>query len=198
MRDIGKKLNVSRQAIHSSIFANVSLKNTWISRPKTGTLSSNKKALKEKSENRFRRIYSISKKDFENLSFEEQKLHKRKSKMFRKLKTQSGPRQSKFDLVFEDIEWPTHCPILKIELDYSLNKRAKFNTPSFDKVIPSKGYVRGNVYIISAKANFLKNNSSYEEVCAIRTYMKKAIKSQQTSSQNGLRSPKRFLFRLKG
>ena len=37
------------------------------------------------------------------------------------------------------------------------------NSPTLDKFIPSKGYVKGNVQIISWRANNLKNDGSPEE-----------------------------------
>lgn len=67
-----------------------------------------------------------------------------------------------WDLNFGDLHWPTHCPILGIELDYFHNYRQD-NSPSFDRIDCSKGYVKGNVAIISYRANRIKNNGSAEE-----------------------------------
>jgi uncharacterized membrane protein len=60
----------------------------------------------------------------------------------------------------------THCPLLGIELQY-----AKFegNTPpdnyaTLDKIDPKKGYVLGNVQIVSFRANTLKNSATLEEL----------------------------------
>lgn len=40
-------------------------------------------------------------------------------------------------------------------------------SPSLDKIIPSLGYVPGNVRIISARANLLKNDATVDELRAI-------------------------------
>ena len=58
--------------------------------------------------------------------------------------------------------YPDYCPILGIKLELN-NKTTADNSPSFDKVLPERGYVKGNVQIISYKANRLKSNMSIED-----------------------------------
>lgn len=79
-----------------------------------------------------------------------------------------------FDLEFSDVFWPTHCPVLGIELDYwgEAGTRVE-NSPSFDKLDPSKGYVKGNVQIISWRANRIKNDGTAEEHRKIAEYIDK-------------------------
>lgn len=77
-----------------------------------------------------------------------------------------------FDLVFEDLlPLPTHCPIFGIELDYTGNNIK--NSPSIDRIIPEKGYVKGNVMIISNRANTLKRDASIEEVHLLSDFYRK-------------------------
>jgi hypothetical protein len=58
--------------------------------------------------------------------------------------------------------FPTHCPVLGIQLDYLSRGRAD-NAPSFDKIDPKKGYVPGNVKIMSWRANRIKNDGYLHE-----------------------------------
>lgn len=44
------------------------------------------------------------------------------------------------------------------------DERAGANSPSLDKINPIKGYVKGNVRVISQRANWLKNDATYEEM----------------------------------
>ena len=51
------------------------------------------------------------------------------------------------------------CPLLGIELETG----SKSSLSSLDKIIPHKGYVLGNVQILSYRANTIKNSASFEE-----------------------------------
>lgn len=75
-----------------------------------------------------------------------------------------------FNIEFEDIEWPTHCPVLGIELDYFARGRRE-NSVSFDRVDNTKPYEKGNVVIMSWRANRLKNDGTAEEHRLISNFM---------------------------
>ena len=72
----------------------------------------------------------------------------------------------------------SHCPVLQVELDWSLyqnNGKIPFNRPTLDRIDPSKGYVKGNVWIISSKANRIKSDASHEELKLVTEAVGKAI-----------------------
>lgn len=75
-----------------------------------------------------------------------------------------------FTIPFKDIIFPTHCPILGFELDYEAEERQE-NSPSFDRIDPSKGYVTGNVMVISWRANRIKNDGSAQEHRQIANFL---------------------------
>ncbi len=77
-----------------------------------------------------------------------------------------------FDIEFHEIEWPTYCPILGCVLEYCSDKRVE-NSPSFDRIDPSQGYVKGNIQIISWRANRIKNDGTPEEHRKIADYLDK-------------------------
>ncbi len=78
-----------------------------------------------------------------------------------------------FSLKFEDIVFPTHCPVLGIELDYKKKKSFQMNSPSFDRLDSNIGYIKSNVIIISYKANALKSNATLKELEKITSFYKK-------------------------
>jgi hypothetical protein len=75
--------------------------------------------------------------------------------------------------------WPTHCPVLGVELEYRRqlgNKKGPLpNSPSFDRVDPKVGYVPGNVIIISHKANVIKSNATVDELKRVASFFEQFI-----------------------
>lgn len=65
----------------------------------------------------------------------------------------------------EDILIPEFCPALGIKLEGGKGKIGPSpSAPTLDKIDPSLGYVKGNIQVISHKANAMKNNASYDEL----------------------------------
>lgn len=75
-------------------------------------------------------------------------------------------RSKRFDVPFNIQEFniviPELCPILGIPLKREEGKRTDAS-PSLDRIIPERGYVVGNIAVISDRANRLKNNGTSEE-----------------------------------
>ena len=62
---------------------------------------------------------------------------------------------------------PYVCPVLGIKLDYAIKGGPgcrRPNSPSIDRINPRRGYVPGNVRVISWRANSLKNNATPREL----------------------------------
>lgn len=91
-------------------------------------------------------------------------------RLFSVAKYRAKQKGIKFTIKREEIEVPTHCPILGIKLKYNEGKRGD-STYSLDRVDNSKGYVKGNVAVISWRANRLKNNLSPKEIKAVYQYL---------------------------
>lgn len=77
-----------------------------------------------------------------------------------------------FSIVLSDIVLPLKCPILNIELQFN-EGRAMDNSYSIDRIDNSKGYIKGNIQIISFRANTIKNSASLDEIEKVYNYMKK-------------------------
>lgn len=94
------------------------------------------------------------------------KVVKRLHTMYRRQKDDVLSDGQKFRVKFDDIDFPERCPIRDVALDYSVivrrNKRGrrKENAPVFDLRDPTKGWVRGNVCVLSWRASRDKGMTS--------------------------------------
>lgn len=76
-----------------------------------------------------------------------------------------------FDIEPCDITVPAWCPVLGIRLVVG-GKRD--NSPSLDRVRPELGYVKGNVRVISFRANRIKSDATADELRAVLSYVESA------------------------
>jgi len=99
------------------------------------------------------------------------KISRRKSICFSRKAQNSKKTKWGWELKREDIIFHDTCPILGIPIDWESEIRND-NSPSFDRIDNSKGYVPGNVEIISWRANRIKNDGTEEEHYKIFMYLR--------------------------
>lgn len=84
-------------------------------------------------------------------------------------------RAKEFGLNFliteDDIKVPEFCPILGVKLVRGSIENNRDCCPSLDRVEPSRGYVPGNIAVISYRANRIKNDATAEEHRKIAAWM---------------------------
>jgi hypothetical protein len=90
---------------------------------------------------------------------------KPENRMLNRARSRAKKHNMDFNLDESDIAIPTHCPLLGIELYIAEGRKAvKDNSASLDRIDSAKGYVKGNVWVISHRANTIKSNSTLEEI----------------------------------
>ncbi len=63
------------------------------------------------------------------------------------------------------------CPVF--DTVFELNgRKIRPESPSLDRLDPAKGYVRGNVAIISLRANAIKSNASWQDIQRVADWLK--------------------------
>lgn len=67
-------------------------------------------------------------------------------------------------ITLADIFVPETCPLLGIPLFVSTDGHSLPNSPSLDRIRPELGYVAGNVWVVSHRANSIKSNATTEEL----------------------------------
>jgi hypothetical protein len=74
-----------------------------------------------------------------------------------------------FDVSVGDITIPKRCPVLNLPLRVS-DGYADDQSPELDRVVPSRGYVRGNVVVVSRRANRIKNDATVKELQQVASF----------------------------
>lgn len=84
-----------------------------------------------------------------------------------------------FNIDLSDIIIPEICPVLGIPIFRSTTGKVCDNSPSLDRVNNHKGYIKGNVRVISNKANAMKRDHTLETLEKMITYIKEHYHTYQ-------------------
>jgi len=86
-----------------------------------------------------------------------------------------------FNIEEADIIVPKECPILSIPIfkGVGLGKRSgpSNNSPSLDRIDNSKGYIKGNIQVISHQANTMKANATPEQLIKFAKWILKTYET---------------------
>lgn len=78
----------------------------------------------------------------------------------------------------EDIHIPKFCPLLGLRLEPCRGLGPNDTSPTLDKIKPHLGYTKGNVWVISNKANRAKSNLSLAELESLVKGLRKKFRSK--------------------
>lgn len=78
-----------------------------------------------------------------------------------------------FNIGIEDITIPKYCPILELELDTKATYLTRDFAPSLDRIDSTRGYIKGNVRVISFLANSVKRNLTLDLLKKLSTNLPK-------------------------
>lgn len=87
--------------------------------------------------------------------------------MHYKAKRRARLKQVEFNIEVSDVIMPKKCPVFN---QYTLKKETSDKvgpkpwSPSLDRIDNTKGYIKGNVQVISHKANTMKGNATPQEL----------------------------------
>jgi hypothetical protein len=95
-------------------------------------------------------------------------LHELKQQLYRSAKKRALQKGLEFNIELRDIHIPKKCSILKVPLICSTRY-----SPSIDRIYPDKGYVKGNIAVISVLANSMKANATPKELLIFARNIKK-------------------------
>lgn len=81
------------------------------------------------------------------------------------LKSRAKNKNLEFNLELQDIldARVKYCPYLGYELMYGSYNEERMLSASVDRIDTTKGYIKGNIEIISNRANIIKSNLTYDQ-----------------------------------
>lgn len=87
-----------------------------------------------------------------------------KQRLLNSCRSNAKTQEIEFSISKEDLIIPEKCPYLDIPFDWELGTGNKNNSPSVDRIDSNKGYISGNVEVVSNLANRMKNNATKEQL----------------------------------
>lgn len=96
-----------------------------------------------------------------------------------RVKARAKSKGVPFNLTPEYLEsiWTGFCPVLGVGLSFETDRRQP-DAVQLDRLVPEEGYVIGNVWFMSSKANRMKDAATVDEVEALFNWMVTAHESR--------------------
>lgn len=91
--------------------------------------------------------------------------------LYKNIKSRCKRTGKEFSIELEDIIIPEKCPVFGFDLRRE-DKKTWMYAPSVDRIDSSKGYIKGNVTVVSRRANILKRDATVEELELLLKYYK--------------------------
>lgn len=105
------------------------------------------------------------------------RIGKPENMMLSHAKARAKRKGLEFAIDISDIVIPKHCPVLGIPIGKQYGN-ANDNSAELDRVDNSKGYIRGNIMIISRRANRIKNDASVLELMMLSRFYQELFKKK--------------------
>lgn len=91
-------------------------------------------------------------------------------KLWYRAKRRAKERGQEFAIQMEDIQVPELCPVFGVPFEENTVYAA-----SLDRIDSNLGYVKGNIQVLSARANTLKNDATADELEKLLAFMRKSV-----------------------
>ena len=91
--------------------------------------------------------------------------------LYKNIKSRCKRMGREFSIELEDILIPEKCPVFGFNLKRE-DRETWMCAPSVDRIDSSKGYIKGNVTVVSRRANIIKRDATIEELEQLFNYYK--------------------------
>jgi hypothetical protein len=94
-----------------------------------------------------------------------------KKTMLSSARSRARKKGIEFNLSVDDFEIPSHCPVFGFELVKN-DGHVSYNSACLDRIDVTQGYIKGNVIVVSDKANRIKSDATIAEIEAVLEFYK--------------------------
>ena len=98
------------------------------------------------------------------------RLNNTEFEIWKSAKSRAKRNGMEFGIEVEDVIIPKTCPVFGIPLFVGEGNHTP-NSPSLDRLDSAKGYIKGNVFVISHRANCIKRDATAEELRMVLAYV---------------------------
>ena len=85
--------------------------------------------------------------------------------LWKAAKRRAKVKELDFNIEPTDVIIPAFCPLLNIPIIHEVGKGSRNdNSPSLDRIDNRFGYIKGNILVVSWRANFLKGDAALSEL----------------------------------
>ena len=92
--------------------------------------------------------------------------------MWYRARNRATKKGVEFSITKKDIVIPEKCPVFDKEFVIGTGRGPSEFSPSLDRIDNSKGYIKGNIQVISHKANTIKSNYTAEDLFVVANFLK--------------------------
>lgn len=122
------------------------------------------------SQNNYRKQYDSTFRDLIYTQKRESRLRNFIHAMWKAAKSRAEKRGIEFNIEESDIIIPEKCPLLNVPLVFGTKENYNYS-PSLDRIDNTRGYIKGNVWVISKQANTMKSSATLQELHTFCTNM---------------------------
>lgn len=137
------------------------------------------KAWRKKNANKVKKYLEVKYPDYAQHSANYRLKHPERN-LWSLAKRRAKTKGIEFTIEEKDIDIPVICPILGIPIVKIYTKGKSTgptpNSPSLDRIDNTKGYIKGNVKVISHKANSMKHSASREDLIRFANWIMETYK----------------------
>ncbi len=91
--------------------------------------------------------------------------------LFKAIRYRAKRKGIPFNIEASDIVISDLCPVLGLKLEMSLRQMSPASA-TVDRIEPAKGYTKGNIIVVSLKANVIKSDATVDELLRVAHFYK--------------------------